>query len=196
SILIDDLDNDTRRNDMVWLTSDGLVLTRSASAYVGEDSFKDEILTNDKMYKNPSAAVTGRFNEDEFIDVALISSQSDTLQVLLRYKDKSLSKWNSIPMIYVTDHYPTSIARINFNNDRIDDLAILQCNGTVTIFIGSTDGLFERKDLSFRTHAGCTDKCCQSLHVINLNRDGRYDLVFIDTGKNSIQVALGLPCNE
>ncbi|CAF0800094.1 unnamed protein product [Adineta steineri] len=196
SILIDDLDNDIRRNDMVWLTSDGHVLTRSASAYVGEDLFKDEVLTNDKMYKNPSAAVTGRFNEDEFIDLALISSQSDTLQILLRYKDKSLSKWKSIPMIYVTDHYPTSIARINFNNDQIDDLAILHCNGTVTIFIGSMDGLFEQKNLSFRTHAGCTDKCCQSLHVINLNRDGRYDLVFIDTGKNSIQVALGLPCNE
>ncbi|CAF4241939.1 unnamed protein product, partial [Adineta steineri] len=130
------------------------------------------------------------------VDLALISSQSDTLQVLLRYKDKSLSKWKSIPMIYLTDHYPTSIVRINFNNDRIDDLAILHCNGTVTIFIGSMDGLFERKKLDFETHAGCTDKCCDSLQVINLNRDGRYDLVFIDTGMNSIQVALGLPCNE
>ncbi|CAF1560819.1 unnamed protein product, partial [Adineta steineri] len=119
-----------------------------------------------------------------------------TLQVLLRYKDKVLLDWKTIPMIYLTDHYPTSIARINFNNDRIDDLAILHCNGTVTIFIGSKHGLFERKDLSFGTHIGCIDKCCQSLQVIDLDRDGRDDLVFIDTGMNSIQVALGLPCNE
>ncbi|CAF1154090.1 unnamed protein product [Adineta steineri] len=196
SIVVDDLDNDARRNDMIWLTNDDLVLTRSVSAYVGEDSFKDEVLTDDKMYKNPSAVVTGRFNNDEFVDLALISSQSDTLQVILRYEDRLLSKWKSIPMIYLTDHYPTSIVRINFNNDRIDDLAILHCNGTVTIFIGSMDGLFERKNLDFGAHAGCTDKCCDSLQVINLNRDGRYDLVFIDTGMDSIQFALGLPCNE
>ncbi|CAF1521372.1 unnamed protein product, partial [Adineta steineri] len=192
SIVVDDLDNDKRRNDMIWLTSDGLVITRSAD--VGKFDFKEKNFTDDKMYKNSSAVVTGRFNDDEFVDLALISSQSDTLQVLLRYKDKL--EWKSIPMIYLTDHYPTSIARINFNNDQIDDLAILHCNGTVAIFIGSTDGLFERKDLSFGTHVGCTDKCCQSLQVIDLDRDGRNDLVFIDTEMNSIQVILGLPCNE
>ncbi|CAF1143652.1 unnamed protein product [Adineta steineri] len=194
SIVVHDLDNDARQNNMVWLTSGGLVITRSA--YECQDYCKEKELAFDEMYKSPSAAVTGRFNDDEFFDLALISSQSDTLQVLLRYKDKLLLEWKSISMIYLTDPYPTSIARINFNNDRIDDLAILHCNGTVTIFIGSNHGLFERKDLSFRTHAGCIDKCCQSLQVIDLDRDGRDDLVFIDTGMNSIQVALGLSCNE
>ncbi|CAF1136560.1 unnamed protein product [Adineta steineri] len=194
SVVVAELDNDARRNDMAWLISDGLVLTRSAYEVRGYLELK--VLADDKLYKDPSTVVTGRFNDDEFVDLALISSQSDTLQVLLRFEDKQLSKWKSIQMIYSTNHNPTSIARINFNNDTIDDLAILNCNGTVTIFIGSNDGLFERKDLYFGTHAGCTDKCCQSLKVVNLNRDGRDDLVFIDTGMNSIQVALSLPCNE
>ncbi|CAF1211985.1 unnamed protein product [Adineta steineri] len=194
SLVVADLDNDARLNDMAWITIDGFVITRSVYVTVG--SFTNKFSTEDQMYENPSAVVTGRFNDDEIVDLALISSQSDTLQVLLRYEDKSLSKWKSIKMIYLTDHHPTSIARINFNNDTIDDLAILHCNGTVIIFIGSTDGLFERKDLSIGTHTGCIDKCCQSLHVIDLNRDGRDDLVFTDTGMNSIQVVLGLPCNE
>ncbi|CAF1136632.1 unnamed protein product [Adineta steineri] len=192
SVVVDDLDNDARRNDMAWLTSEGFVITRSI--YESPNYFLEKVLTEDQMYEDPSAVVTGRFNDDKFVDLALISPRSNTLQVLLRYEDKL--EWKSIPMIYLTDHYPTSIAPINFNNDRIDDLAILHCNGTVTIFIGSIDGLFERKDLSIGTHAGCTDKCCQSLQVIDLNRDGTVDLVFIDTGMNSIQVALGLPCSE
>jgi hypothetical protein len=192
SIIIGDFNSDGRQNDHGFIDSAGRMET-----FVVETLFplSYTFLSRDDMYKNPSSIIKGRFNDDEIDDLALISSQSDTLQVVIRYKN-ILKAFTDVRMIYLTDHYPISIARINFNNDLIDDLAILNCNGTVSIFIGTKIGLFDRKYLSFGTSVGCASKCCQSLQITDLNQDGRDDLVFIDTEMNSIRVILGSPCNE
>ena len=193
SIIIYDSDNDGRQNDLGFVDGYGDVHTYIVNTQNSLLSYS--FTTLNLMYRNPSNMVKGKFNDDKFDDLALISSQSDTLQVLLRYKDPQLGL-EFVQMIYLTDHYPVSLARINFNNDLIDDLAILNCNGTMTVFIGTKIGLFDRKYLSFGTSVGCGSKCCQSLKVADLNQDGKDDLVFIDTEMNRIRVVLGSPCNE
>jgi hypothetical protein len=143
------------------------------------------------MHAKPSILVKGKFNDDEFDDMALVSSQSDTLQVLLSYNGRGF-----IQQIYLAYSYPMSIARIDFNNDTIDDLAILSCNGTVTVFLGTKFGMFDRNYLSFEMNTSRSGKCSQSLKVADLNQDGKDDLVFIDSEINSIRVLLGTRCNE
>jgi hypothetical protein len=137
--------------------------------------------------------VKGRFNYDELDDLALVSSQSGVLQVLLNYGELS---GRFVQQIYLTYSYPTSITQINFNNDTIDDLAILSCNGTVTVFLGTKIGLFDRNYLIFETNTSTSNKCSHSLKVADLNQDGRDDLVFIDPEINSIKVLLSTRCNE
>ncbi len=189
SIAIGDFNNDGRQNDLSLCSVDGQVRTFVYLNY--NDPSRSMKPAVNYTYQYPSIMIKGRFNDDELDDVALVSSQSDTLQVLLAYGNGGF-----IQQIYLTDSYPTSIASINFNNDRIDDLAILSCNGTVTVFLGTKLGLFNRNYLSFENNVTSSGKCFQSLKVADLNQDGRDDLVYIDAERNCIRVLLGLPCNE
>jgi hypothetical protein len=75
-------------------------------------------------------------------------------------------------------------------------LAILSCNGTVTVFLGRNFGMFDQNYLSFEMNTNNSGKCSHSLKLADLNQDGRDDLVFIDPEINSIRVLLGTPCNE
>ncbi|CAF3770758.1 unnamed protein product [Adineta steineri] len=142
------------------------------------------------VYEYPSTIIKGRFNDDKFDDLALISPSSDTLQILLAYDEYFIQQ------IYLTDMYPTSIARINFNNDQIDDIVVLHCNRTVSVFLGSTIGLFSRSPSTIHINSQNNSECAQSLKVADFNQDGRDDLVFIDTGTNNIRVLLGTSCNQ
>jgi hypothetical protein len=188
SIAIGDFDTHRNGKDL------GVCIGNSELMFYLIDDYDSPIECDVRMgltYAEPSVSIKGKFNDDEFDDLALVSSQSDTLQVLLNYNGRGF-----IQQIYLTYSYPTSIARINFNNDLIDDLAILSCNGTVTVFLATKFGIFDRNYLSFEMNTSSSGKCFQSLKVADLNQDGKDDLVFIDAEINSIRVVLGAPCNE
>ncbi|UJR08063.1 hypothetical protein I4U23_012340 [Adineta vaga] len=143
------------------------------------------------MYENPLSMIRGKFNFDDFDDLAMISPQSDTLQIILAYNH------GYIQQTYLTSSHPTSVAKINFNNDHIDDLVVLHCNRTINIFIGTNTGLFDRNYLSYEMNVGqINNQCVQSIKVADFNLDGKDDLVFIDTEIHSIRVLLNMNCNE
>ncbi len=190
SIVIGDFYQDRRGKDLGFCTIDSELMTHDIYDY--DSQIRNHSTAGQYfMYEKPSILIKGKFNDDEFDDLALVSSQSDTLQVLFNYGGTRF-----IQQIYLTYSYPTSIARINFNNDLIDDLAILSCNGTVTVFLGTKFGMFDRNYLSFEMNTSRSGKCSHSLKVADLNQDGKDDLVFIDAEINSIRVLLGTPCNE
>ncbi len=187
-ITIGDFDNDGKKNDICACRTEGIVYILKQINYRTGDPLGFEV---NYMYGQLSSLTKGRFNDDEFEDIAVISSDTDTLQILLAYEDAIFTQ-----QIYRTENHPTSVTRINFNNDRIDDLAVLTCNRTVTVFLGTPIGIFDRNYLSFDTNNRKSDQCAHSLKVADLNRDGRDDLVFIDTGTQSIGVLLGAHCHE
>ncbi|CAF4220956.1 unnamed protein product, partial [Adineta steineri] len=123
--------------------------------------------------------------------LAGVSFQSDTLQVLLDYDYNEYTQ-----QIYLTETRPTSVARLNFNNDSIDDLAVLTCNGTINIFVGRKFGIFRRTNIYYRINENNSDKCCHSLKAADLNQDGKDDLVFIDARINRIQILLSSNCDQ
>jgi hypothetical protein len=187
-ITIGDFDNNGKKNDICACDTNGIVhILKQIDYHTG---YPRGFEVN-YMYGQLSSLTKGRFNDDEFEDLAIISSDTDTLQILLAYGDTTFTQ-----QIYPTENYPTSVTRINFNNDQIDDLAVLTCNRTVIVFLGTPIGLFDRNYLSFETNNRKSDQCAHSLKVADLNRDGRDDLVFIDTGTQSIGVLLGAHCHE
>ncbi|CAF1280574.1 unnamed protein product [Adineta steineri] len=190
SIVIGDFNNDGKANDISLCSSNGVVSTFSAIQYVGTIMEKYQYVEN-RIYGKPQSMIRGRFNDDEFDDLALISPQTDTLHVLLAYGDGTFTQ-----QIYHSPHNPVSVAAINFNNDPIDDLAVLSCNQTIRMYLGTKNGIFHENDISFYVGENSTNECYRSLRSADLNKDGRDDLVFIDVDSQAIRVLLGTSCKE
>jgi hypothetical protein len=191
SIAIGDFDNDGRQNDIAVCNLKSVVITLSSIQPAPEDeTFQAKVVEN-IMYEKPQSIIRGRFNNDELDDLALVSSQSDTLQVLLAYGDGSF-----IRQIYSIDRHPTAIARINFNNDSINDLAILTCHQTISIYLGTNLGVFDRSDILIHTGETNNNKCAHSLKVADFNQDKKDDLVFIDPEAKTVRVLLSTNCKE
>ncbi|CAF1057029.1 unnamed protein product [Adineta steineri] len=189
SVVIGDFDNDGKQNDLSLCSSNNQVVTFSSINFTNT-TYNPSVAYN-TVFANPLSLIRGKFNDDNFDDLALVSPASDTLQILLAFKIGEFSQ-----QIYLTNTHPTSVARINFNNDSVDDLVVLHCNRTVTVFVGTKIGLFSPTDVSFGIHEETNDQCAQSIKVDDFNRDGRDDLVFVDPGTNTVRVLLNLPCIE
>ena len=85
---------------------------------------------------------------------------------------------------------------LNFNDDQMDDIAILHCNRVITIFLSTEYGIFDPNYLSFQIDInGSNQTCAQSLKVTDVNEDDEDDLVFIDTEFNAIRVLLNAYCD-
>jgi hypothetical protein len=143
------------------------------------------------MHRLVPSMTRGRFNDDEFEDLAFIFPEIDTLQILLSNGYIGFDQ-----ELYFTATHPTSVIRINFNNDQIDDLAVLTCNRTVTIFLGTSSGFMDQNYLSFVPNERSSTQCTHSLKAADLNGDGRDDLVFIDAETHSIGIFLSTSCCE
>ena len=184
-IAIGDFDGDGKQSDLsVYQDAGILYFVKSVDYYT-----EYPISSINDLHGQASSLTKGKFNDDELDDFALIFPLTDTLQILLAYGDRTFTQ-----EIYPTASHPMSVTRINFNNDQIDDLAVLSGNGTVTVFLGTPSGFFNRHYLSFKPHEQNSSQCANSLKVADLNRDGKDDLVFIDTETHSIGVFLGSNC--
>jgi len=188
-IAIDDFDNNGRQNNIITCRSSGSMEVLKLS-----DNSNEVILDSKTyiLYGQSSSMTTGRFNDDELQDLAVVDdSQSDTLQILLAYRDGTFTQ-----QIYSTANYSTSASRINFNNDQFDDIVVLSCNQTIIIFLGTLIGLFDRYYLLFDFSEQKDNQCLHSMKVADLNQDGKDDLVFIDGETHSIGVLLDINCYE
>lgn len=145
------------------------------------------------VYGKTDTLTSGKFNNDERNDLATISPESDILQVFLNYGDRTVFQ-----QVYSTGSHPTSVIRINFNNDSIDDLAVLTCNQTITIYLGTNLGIFQKSDVLFYVdnENNNNDECAHSLKVVDLNQDGKDDLVFVNPSTESVKVFLGNNCDD
>ena len=147
--------------------------------------------TYNQIYGQSLSLIKGRFNDDEFEDLALISPGTNTLRILLAYGDGSF-----IQQTYPTANHSISVVRINFNHDQIDDLAVLSCNQTVSVFLGTSFGIFDRNYLSFDTNVGYAGQCNLLFKAADLNQDNKDDLIIINGDTNYISVFLGANCDE
>ena len=187
SIVFGDFDDTGQQNDIAIGTDQPQVFTFTSVNYNDSMPLWSEVCF---MYREAQSLIKGRFNDDQLEDLAAISSATNTLQILLGNRDGGYVRQS-----YLTTTSPTSLTRINFNNDGIDDLAVLSCNGTVIIFLGNSNGIFNQNYLSFDTYQGNLNQCTFSLKTADVNDDGRDDLVFLHAETQSIHILLSNDCN-
>ncbi|CAF1530025.1 unnamed protein product, partial [Adineta steineri] len=132
--------------------------------------------------------VMGLFSRVEGTEDFVILTSAGKMRIL--YSPKFDSVWEG-------KSYPTSIARLNFNDDQMDDIAVLHCDRMITVFVSTEYDIFDRNYLSFGIDVnGSNITCSHSLKVADLNQDDEDDLIFIDTEYNAVRVALNTFCDD
>jgi len=128
--------------------------------------------------QNVSAIVTGDFNGDGKLDLALTDAGSNTVIILLGNGDGTFGAPTTIP---VGDD-PVAIVAGDFNNDGNLDLATANNgDGTVTLLLGNGDGTFTQASGSpYAAGQGPLQ-----LVAADFNGDGKLDLAVVNSAAGS-----------
>jgi len=130
----------------------------------------------------PVCAVTGDFNGDGKLDLAVGNLNSATVSILLGNGDGTFGPKQD----FATGSNPRSIAVGDFNGDGKLDLAVVNnVPGTVSILLGKGDGTFAPKmDFPVGTRP-------RSVVVGDFNHDGKLDLAVANHDSQTVSILLG-----
>ncbi|CAF2588678.1 unnamed protein product [Rotaria sp. Silwood2] len=126
------------------------------------------------------------FNDDNWLDVAIVVGNVDGVVVFLGDKNRMFLA----PIKYSTgsDSAPQAVAIGDFNNDKNLDVAVANSmSNNVGIFLGYGNGYLSNQI----TYSTGTDSQPWSVAVGDLNNDTRLDIVVTNRKSNNIGVFLG-----
>lgn len=131
----------------------------------------------------PIDAVFGHFDTDIYLDVAVINSGSNSLQVF-----SGDGKGRFAPRLTLaTGISPITVKSADFNHDGWNDLAIANNgNSSVRIFLGKSDGTFEA-GVDFTTASGPS-----GIAIQDFDGDGNDDLAVAASNANRVSVLRGI----
>ena len=184
SVAIGDFDNDNKLD--IAVDNYG---TSSVGVFFGYGNgvFSDQMTFFTSSGSNPYAMITGDFNNDTRLDIALINYDYNFVDIVLTYRNYTFSS----ETIYRTtgrDSYSTSIALADFNNDnRLDMVVANYGSDNIGIFLGHGDGTFSDQ----YTYSTGSLSQPYAVAVGDFNNDSRLDIVVANYGNNNIGIFLG-----
>jgi hypothetical protein len=135
---------------------------------------------------NPLFAAVGDFNGDGKLDMAVTNTLSNTVSVLLNNGDGTFQN----PVPYPTQSSPEPIVSADFNGDGKLDLAIGNVfggnlgTGSVGVMLGNANG-------TFQSAVNYEVLNALDLRTVDLNSDGKLDLVAASYNASAASVILG-----
>jgi hypothetical protein len=132
--------------------------------------------------EQPSAIVTGDFNADGLVDLAISNNSFKSVSILLGTGDGTFTT----PTAFIIDKKPDALAAGDFNGDGRLDLVTANTSSTsAALLFGRGDGTFENVQL-FEVGLGMT-----AVAAGDFNGDGKLDLVLGRAASASVSILLG-----
>jgi hypothetical protein len=178
-----DLNNDTRLDFVV--ANEG---SDTVGIFYGYDytTFHSGQTYSNNSTLGLSGIVLNDFNNDSFVDIAVIFFTSSKMCIYLGYGNGSFASM----MIYSTgnDSQPRGISVGDFNNDgRLDIVVANYGTNNVGIFLGNGNGSFA----AIMTFPVGNYANPRAVAVGDFNNDSRLDIVVANYGSNSAGILLG-----
>jgi hypothetical protein len=133
-----------------------------------------------QVYTNDQNLVTGDFNGDGNLDLAVVNAGNDTVEIFLGNGDGTFTAAADSPN---SGNSPTSIAVGDFNGDGNLDMAVTNAGGNpITILLGNGDGTFTTAPNTPPNFAA------SPIAVGDWNGDGISDLAMLNININSVML--------
>ena len=156
----------------------------------GDGTFRQEIgspFALPSSVAGPIAMVSGDFNADGKLDLAIVNQTTNNVTILLGNGDGTFAQATNSPISVGT--FPVAIAAGDVNGDSHTDIAIVnQSDNTVTVLLGNGDGTFTAA-LNSPLKTGQTPT---GIAIADFNGDGKEDIAVTDPQTDSVSVFLGL----
>jgi uncharacterized repeat protein (TIGR01451 family) len=151
-------------------------------AHIPVANFQSTPSSSISVGTTPQGIVTGDFNADGKIDLAVANSGDNTISILLGKGDGTFAAQTTIAIGAGPDWLVTG----DFNEDGKEDLAIVNSgNNTVSILLGNGDGTF-----ALLSSPG-TGVSPFAIAAGDFNADGHLDLAVTNSGDNTVTILLG-----
>jgi hypothetical protein len=151
----------------------------------GNGNFTDQLTYSTGADSRPTSITAGHFNDDHYLDIAVVNTASDNIGIFLGYGYGRFTNMTT----YSTgiSSVPMSIAVNDMNRDNYLDLVIANWGtNDVLVFLGKGNGLFlEPKiySVGYNARPG-------SVAIGDLNNDHMLDIVVANNGTNYIEILL------
>jgi hypothetical protein len=130
-----------------------------------------------------SAIVTGDFNGDGKLDLAVTDSVGNAVIILLGNGDGTFGVPTTIPV----GNQPDAIVAADFNNDGKLDLAVTNyADGTITLLLGNGDGTFTQPSGS----PYAVGRGPYQIVAADFNGDGKLDLAVVNLTDGTVSILL------
>ena len=126
------------------------------------------------------------FNRDSYLDLAVLNTYDNNVDVLLGNGDGTLSAYATL---YTgRNSQPKSIAAADFNNDHYVDIAVVNyASRNIGVFLGYGNGTFQAQK-TFFTGGGLYPI---EIAIEDINNDSRPDVIFSYDMRNMVGVLFG-----
>jgi tetratricopeptide (TPR) repeat protein len=155
----------------------------------GDDTFKEATGSPITVGKQPSAIVTGDFNNDGFQDFAVTNFADNTFSLFLGNGDGTFKQAPGSPFaLPATAAGPIAMVENDFNGDGNADLAIVtQTTNNVSVLLGTGTGAFNLATNS----PFAVGRLPVAIATEDLNEDSHPDLAVLNQTDNTVSILLG-----
>ena len=151
----------------------------------GNGSFSTPITYRTGYDSLPLSLVAGDFNNDNYLDIAIVNSGTNNIGILIAKSNGTFEK-----RIFISTGFgshPHSIAVGHFNDDNLTDIAVANYgNNNTGVFLSYGNGTFANQ-----TTYSLGSASPYSIGVADFNQDNRMDIVVINKGQNNTATLIG-----
>ena len=151
----------------------------------GDGTFQNAI--NYAVGATPQKIITGDFNRDGALDVAVTNSANNSITVLLNNGSGVFTASAQSPIAVGTT--PIGLVAGDLNGDGKLDIAVANSgDNTVSVLLGNGDGTFQNAVAYSSGPAGSTP---WTVAIGDINRDGKLDLLVANSGGSTLAELAG-----